>query len=107
MQKEKTKVGPKLEGGSEVEPQRIELMVRDALERESVFFRVDSVDVRISPERKDVKTITQGRFHVYGFYNHNFKRFEGTFKLTGYRSSHTPLGLDHLYLSYNLDSEVV
>lgn len=107
MQKQKSK-SETIEDTAEVEPKkRLDLMVRDAIQSRG-HLDVSGVDVRLSPEREDLTTLAQGRVHVYGYepVNRNFKRYEGTFKLVGFRSSHTPLGLDPLHISYELDTEI-
>lgn len=107
MQKQKSK-SETIEDCTEVEPKkRIDLMVSDAIERGG-HLDVHGVDVRLDPEREDTTTLAQGQVHVYGYtpVDHNFKRYEGTFKLVGFRSSHTPLGLEPLHISFQLDTEI-
>lgn len=104
-QKQKSK---KIEGCIEVEPKnRVEFMVRDAIERAG-YLDVHGVDVRINNDREELTTLAHGRCHVYGYepVERKFKRYEGNFKLVGFRSSHTPLGLDPLHVSFELDTEI-
>ena len=101
--KESTKT---IAGVAEVEPNRIELMVEKAVEREYPRFEVHRADVKLDQERESVQTLAQGRADVCGYISNNFTEFKGTFQLTSYRSSNTPLGLDHLELSFEM-TEVV
>ena len=89
-------------GVATVEPDRIELMVREAVERKFSRFEVHSVDIRLDQERASLQTLAQGRACVHVYCNNDFTELKGTFQLTGYRSSHTPLGLDNLELSFEL-----
>ena len=89
-------------GVATVEPDRIELMVREAVERKFPRFEVHRADVKLDQERKSPQTVARGRAHVCDYINDDFTEFKGTFQLTGYRSSHTPLGLDSLELSFEL-----
>jgi len=93
-------------GVAEVAPDRIELMVEEAVEQTEAGFDVHRADVKLDPETESLQTVAQGRASVCGYINDNFTEFEGTFQLTGYESSHTPLGLDHLKLSFEM-TEVV
>lgn len=86
---------------------RIEETIKDAIRTD---WKVDPSSVMVFlKDRDDKQTIAQGELEVFGKTvspdpdNDSFKTWRGTFKVTGYRSSHTPLGLDRLTLHYGLE----
>jgi len=102
MEEKATDLISEIAGVASVEPDRIELMVEEAVERVGPRFSVHRADVKLDPEKKSLQSLTRGRANVCGFYNDDFTELRGTFQLSGYRSSHTPLGLDHLELTFQL-----
>ena len=102
MTQQTKKSTSEIAGVAQVEPDRIELMVEEAIEQVEAGFDVHRADVKLDPETESLQTVAQGQADVCGYCNGDFTEYRGTFQLTGYRSSHTPLGLDHLELSFEL-----